>query len=211
MNPGLLLTVLDTQPVTDKTKAIRVKIAAEKGFNPQTDIDLNSLRFGASTEVNYGRGCKVQSTENDGKDLIVTFDAKGNGITAEEFAPKLIGKTTSGKLLYGYARLPWISYNDPILSARMPVFASDSPDISVVVENFGQIASAPAVLTLEQLQDGNRKAIGKAELTSLAPYGKTNVTLTNKIKFEKGKTYDFVLTIRTSDNVVSTYSFQTTL
>lgn len=211
LNPGLLLTVLDTQPVTDKTKAIRVKIAAEKGFNPQTDIDLNSLRFGASTEVNYGRGCKVQSTENDGKDLIVTFDAKGNGITAEEFAPKLIGKTTSGKLLYGYARLPWISYNDPILSARMPVFASDSPDISVVVENFGQIASAPAVLTLEQLQDGNRKAIGQAELTSLAPYGKTNVTLTNKIKFEKGKTYDFVLTIRTSDNVVSTYSFQTTL
>ena len=211
LNPGLLLTVLDTQPVTDKTKAIRVKIAAEKGFNPQTDIDLNSLRFGASTEVNYGRGCKVQSTENDGKDLIVTFDAKGNGITAEEFAPKLIGKTTSGKLLYGYARLPWISYNDPILSARMPVFASDSPDISVVVENFGQIASAPAVLTLEQLQDGNRKAIGQAELTSLDPYGKTNMTLTNKIKFEKGKTYDFVLTIRTSDNVVSTYSFQTTL
>lgn len=93
----------------------------------------------------------------------------------------------------------------------MPVFASDSPDISVVVENFGQIASAPAVLTLEQLQDGNRKAIGQAGLTSLAPYGKTNVTLTNKIKFEKGKTYDFVLTIRTSDNVVSTYSFQTTL
>lgn len=40
---------------------------------------------------------------------------------------------------------------------------------------------------------------------------KQNVTLTNKIKFEKGKTYDFVLTIRTSDNVVSTYSFQTTL
>ena len=211
LNPGLLLTVLDTQPVTDKTKAIRVKIAAEKGFNPQTDIDLNSLRFGASTEVNYGRGCKVQSTENDGKDLIVTFDAKGNGITAEEFAPKLIGKTTSGKLLYGYARLPWISYNDPILSARMPVFASDSPDISVVVENFGQVVSKKAVLKLEQVQDGKRKIVGQTKLSSLVPYGKTNVILTNKIKFEKGKAYDFVLTIRTSDNVVSTYSFQTTL
>lgn len=210
LNPGLLLTVLDTQPVTDKTKAIRVKIAAEKGFNPQTDIDLNSLRFGASTEVNHGRGCKVQSTENDGKDLIVTFDAKGNGITAEEFAPKLIGKTTSGKLLYGYARLPWISYNDPILSARMPIFASDSPDISVVVENFGQIASKKAVLELEQVQDGKRKIVGQTKLSSLVPYGKTNVILTNKIKFEKGKAYDFVLTIRTSDNVVSTYNFHTT-
>ena len=209
LNPGLLLTVLDTQPVTDKTQTIRVKIAAEKGFNPQTDIDLKSLRFGASTEVNHGRGCKVQSTENDGKDLIVTFDAKGNGITAEEFAPKLIGKTTSGKLLYGYARLPWISYNDPILSARMPIFASDSPDISVVVENFGQIASKKAVLELEQVQDGKRKIVGQTKLSSLVPYGKTNVTLTHKMKFEKGKAYDFVLTIRTSDNVVSTYSFQT--
>lgn len=211
LNPGLLLTVLDTKPITDKTKTIRVKITAEEGFDPQQDIDLNSLRFGASTEVNFGKGCKVQNTKKEGKDLIVTFDAKGNGITAEEFAPKLLGKTTSGKLLYGYARLPWISYNDPILSARMPEFVSDSPDISVVVENFGQVASAPAVLTLEQLQDGNRKALGQAELTSLAPYGKTNVTLPRKIKFEKGKTYDFVLTIRTSDNVVSTYSFQTTL
>lgn len=210
LNPGLLLTVLDAAPVTDKTKTIRVKITAEEGFNPQADIDLASLRFGASTEVNHGRGCRVQSTKNDGKDLIVTFDAKGNGITAEEFAPKLLGKTTSGKLLYGYARLPWISYNDPILSARLPVFASDSQDIHVVVENFGQVASGPAVLKLEQLQDGNRKEIGQTKLTSLSPYGKTNVTLTSKIKFEKGKAYDFVLTIRTSDDVVSTFTFQTT-
>ena len=210
LNPGLLLTVLDAAPVTDKTKTIRVKITAEEGFNPQTDIDLASLRFGASTEVNHGRGCRVQSTKNDGKDLIVTFDAKGNGITAEEFAPKLLGKTTSGKLLYGYTRLPWISYNDPILSARLPVFASDSQDIHVVVENFGQVASGPAVLKLEQLQDGNRKEIGQTKLTSLSPYGKTNVTLTPKIKFEKGKAYDFVLTIRTSDDVVSTFTFQTT-
>lgn len=210
LNPGLLLTVFDAAPVTDKTKTIRVKITAEEGFNPQTDIDLASLRFGASTEVNHGRGCRVQSTKNDGKDLIVTFDAKGNGITAEEFAPKLLGKTTSGKLLYGYTRLPWISYNDPILSARLPVFASDSQDIHVVVENFGQVASGPAVLKLEQLQDGNRKEIGQTKLTSLSPYGKTNVTLTSKIKFEKGKAYDFVLTIRTSDDVVSTFTFQTT-
>lgn len=210
LNPGLLLTVLDAAPVTDKTKTIRVKITAEEGFNPQTDIDLASLRFGASTEVNHGRGCRVQSTKNDGKDLIITFDAKGNGITAEEFAPKLLGKTTSGKLLYGYARLPWISYNDPILSARLPVFASDSQDIHVVVENFGQVASGPAVLKLEQLQDGSRKEVGQTKLISLSPYGKTNVTLTPIIKFEKGKAYDFVLTIRTSDDVVSTFTFQTT-
>ena len=90
LNPGVLLTILDKKPITAQTKTIRLKIQAEDGFNPQTDIDLNSLRFGASTEVNYGRGSKLLKTETDGNDLIVTFDGKGNGMTEDEFAPKLI-------------------------------------------------------------------------------------------------------------------------
>lgn len=208
LNPGLLLTVLDTKPITPNTKTIRVKIAAEEGFNPQTDIDLNSLRFGASTEVNFGKGSKVLSTKKEGKDLIVTFDAKGNGITAEEFAPKLLGKTTAGKLLYGYARLPWISYNDPILSARMPVFAADGRNMTIEVENFGQVISKPAILKLEQLKDGKKTEIGQTKLPSLAPYGKTKVTLSGKSNFNKEKAGDFILTIRTTDNVVSTFSYQ---
>ena len=210
LNPGLLLTVLDTKPITPNTKTIRVKIAAEEGFNPQTDIDLNSLRFGASTEVNFGKGSKVLSTAKEGKDLIVTFDAKGNGITAEEFAPKLLGKTTAGKLLYGYARLPWISYNDPILSARMPVFAADGRNMTIEVENFGQVTSKPAVLKLEQLKDGKKTEIGQTKLPSLAPYGKTKVTLSGKSNFSKEEVGNFILTIRTTDNIVSTFSYQTT-
>lgn len=210
LNPGLLLTVLDTKPITPNTKTIRVKIAAEEGFDPQTDIDLNSLRFGASTEVNFGKGSKVLSTAKEGKDLIVTFDAKGNGITAEEFAPKLLGKTTAGKLLYGYARLPWISYNDPILSARMPVFAADGRNMTIEVENFGQATSKPAILKLEQLKDGKKTEIGQTKLPSLAPYGKTKVTLSGKSNFSKEEAGNFILTIRTTDNVVSTFSFQTT-
>ena len=210
LNPGLLLTVLDTKPITPNTKTIRVKIAAEEGFDPQTDIDLNSLRFGASTEVNFGKGSKVLSTKKEGKDLIVTFDAKGNGITAEEFAPKLLGKTTAGKLLYGYARLPWISYNDPILSARMPVFAADGRNMTIEVENFGQVTSKPAILKLEQLKDGKKTEIGQTKLPSLAPYGKTKVTLSGKSNFSKEEAGNFILTIRTTDNVVSTFSFQTT-
>lgn len=210
LNPGLLLTVLDTKPITPNTKTIRVKIAAEEGFNPQTDIDLNSLRFGASTEVNFGKGSKVLSTKKEGKDLIVTFDAKGNGITAEEFAPKLLGKTTAGKLLYGYARLPWISYNDPILSARMPVFTADGRNMTIEVENFGQATSKPAILKLEQLKDGKKTEIGQTKLPSLAPYGKTKVTLSGKSNFSKEEAGNFILTIRTTDNVVSTFSYQAT-
>jgi hypothetical protein len=108
LNPGLLLAILDKQPITPATKTIRIKIFAEKGFNPHTDVDIQSLRFDASTEVNFGRGCKAKSSEKSGDDLIVTFAAAGNGITADEFAPKLIGKTTAGSLLYGYARLPYV-------------------------------------------------------------------------------------------------------
>ncbi len=44
---GRLLTVLDDQPITDQTKFIRLKIHAEPGFDPHTDVDLGSLRFGA--------------------------------------------------------------------------------------------------------------------------------------------------------------------
>lgn len=210
LNPGLLLTVLNTKPITPNTKTIRVKIAAEEGFDPQKDINPGSLRFGASTEVNFGKGSKVLSTAKEGKDLIVTFDAKGNGITAEEFAPKLLGKTTAGKLLYGYARLPWISYNDPILSARMPVFAAEGRNMTIEVENFGQVISKPAVLILEQLKNGKKTAIGQTKLPSIAPYKKTMVTLSDKSNYGKEEAYDFILTIRTADNVISTFSYQAT-
>lgn len=64
---------------------------------------MPSLRFGSYNEVNFGRGCKVVKTEASGKDLILTFDGKGSGITPDEFAPKMIGKDKNGKLLFGYA------------------------------------------------------------------------------------------------------------
>lgn len=113
LNPGVLLTVLNEKPVTPKTKTIRLRIQAEEGFNPQTDVDVSSLRFGASTEVNYGRGCKPAKTENDGNDLIVTFSGNDHGITDAEFAPKLIGKYKDGRMLYGYARVPEVVYTEP--------------------------------------------------------------------------------------------------
>ena len=44
-------------------------------------------------QVDFGGGCKPIKSEKSGKDLIVTFDAAGNGITDDNFAAKLIGKT----------------------------------------------------------------------------------------------------------------------
>lgn len=116
---------MNTEPIHPKTKSIQVRIKAEEGFNPYTDIDIRSLRFGASEEVNYGRGCSVLKTEKDGNDLIVIFDAKeGHGVTEEEFVLKLIGRSVQGKF-YGYTRLPHVDYNALILLARAPVFLTE--------------------------------------------------------------------------------------
>ena len=99
LNPGMLLSIEGPEAET-----IRVRIQAEKGFRPNRDVDLGTLRFGASSEVNYGRGAKVLKKKRAGKDLIVTFATKDCGLTPEEFAPKMIGRSNKGDLLYGFAK-----------------------------------------------------------------------------------------------------------
>ena len=84
---------------------------AEEGFDPHTDVDTDCLRFSAPEKVDFGNGCKPVKSEKSGKDLVVTFDAAGNGITGDNFAAKLIGRTTRGKLLFGYSRLPGVDYS----------------------------------------------------------------------------------------------------
>ncbi|MDR2042573.1 MAG: glycoside hydrolase family protein [Tannerella sp.] len=211
LNPGLLLTVLDTEPITPATQTIRVKIAAEKGFHPHTDVDVASLRFGASTEVNFGRGAKALRSEKSGDDLIVTFDAAGNGITADEFAPKLLGRTPGGKLLYGYARLPYVNYLEPYLSALAPLFTprTDGFDLSIEVRNFGQVASYEASLDLTAEKDGKTITVGTGTVPALQPYEKTHVWLSSRPVFEKGEEYAFKITVRSSDREVSTFDFKT--
>ncbi len=205
LNPGVLLTILDNKPITAATKQIRVKIQAEDGFNPQTDIDLASLRFGASEEVNYGRGCTVLKTENDGKDLIVVFNGKGNGITEEEFAPKLIGKYKSGKMLYGYARLPYIDYIEPVLSACSPSFSQTDKgwNCTVEVENFGQTASGEASLKVEYIRNGKKTTIASGKVPALQPYEKRELTL--PAKTVEAADEEVIVTIYSGKKVLSTF------
>lgn len=210
LNPGLLLTILDEKPITSGTKTIRVKIQAEEGFNPQKDIDVNSLRFGASEEVNYGRGCQVLTTENAGKDLIVTFNGKGNGITKDEFAPKLIGKYKDGRMLYGYARLPYIDYIEPILSARAPVFTKTGKGLecTVEVQNFGQVSSKKALVEVGYKQEGKTIKVASGMVPALKPYEKTDILLSAKDRFEEGKEYDLIVTLYSGKKVLSTFNLK---
>lgn len=210
LNPGLLLTLSDEKPITSKTKTIRLKIQAEDGFDPQTNIDVNSLRFGASSEVNYGRGCSVLNTEKDGNDLIVIFDAKGHGITEEEFAPKLIGRTKSGKLLYGYARLPDVDYIEPVLSARAPVFTGSGKISGCIVEvqNFGQVASKESSLKVEYIDGAKKIKLASGKIPALQPYEKKELQFSINHNFEKGKEYDLIVTIQTGKKVQSTFNLK---
>ncbi|NMH86843.1 hypothetical protein [Flavivirga algicola] len=99
------MKMLNKTPVNIDTKSIKVLVISESGFDAQKDIDIASLRFGASEAVNYGRGAKVIKTKKKGKNLIIEFEGKGNGITKDNFVCKMLGKTKSGDLLIGFTRL----------------------------------------------------------------------------------------------------------
>ncbi|MDZ8120019.1 glycoside hydrolase family protein [Pontiella sp. NLcol2] len=100
------LQILNTAPITAATAEIKVKILAEEGFDPRRDVDRTSLSFGAPEAVNFGKGCAPISTEVSGADLLVTFAGRGNGISPDHYAAKLIGRKTDGSLLFGFATLP---------------------------------------------------------------------------------------------------------
>jgi hypothetical protein len=99
------LKLLNKERINFSTEKIKILMLSEDGFDAQKDIDIESLRFGASEEVNFGRGSRVNKTRKKGKDLIVEFDGFGNGITDSNFAGKLLGKTRDGKLIIGFTKL----------------------------------------------------------------------------------------------------------
>ncbi|MBN2180336.1 MAG: glycoside hydrolase family protein [Sedimentisphaerales bacterium] len=194
---GRILTILDTEPISAETKTIRLKIAAEGGFNPHTDIDFDSLRFGASEVVNFGAGSKVQKTEQSGDDLIVIFDGAGNGITDDNFVAKLVGKTSGGKLLFGYARLPWVKYLEPALSPRAPKInkKDDGFTIAVEVQNFGQVPSEPADIKILNSTNNQVEEIASGKFAALKPFEKTTVELACGKIFEAGTAYNLKVII----------------
>lgn len=174
MNKGLLLSVLNKKPITAATRNIQVKVRAEEGFDPLRQIDLSSLRFGSYNEVNFGRGSKVIETETSGKDLILTFDGQGSGITADEFAPKMIGKDKSGKLLFGYASLPYVEYQPALPSALRPVYRKDKNEVGLEVQNFGLSAAEKITVVVKQ----NGIQMGALKIKALQPYEKVSLSFT---------------------------------
>lgn len=209
LNPGVLISLMNTSlPAAGET--IQVKLSAEKGFNPDKDIDLGSLRFGSNEQVNFGKGAKLVASKKQGRDLILTFSAEGHGLTKEEFAPKLIGRYKNGKLLFGYTRVPWVAYEPGILSALRPVFSpgTGTTGINVIVENFGLSTSQPATLKFQLQSPEGLKEIATGTISPIQPYGKLTVQLSTVYPFEKGREYELLIIISDVDPLAPPFRFK---
>lgn len=171
LNRGLLLEVLNTKPIDRKTSRIELRIRGEKDFSPAQEIDVKSLLFGSYSQVNYGRGCKAIRSRVEGEDLIVTFSGKDSGIDEREWAPKLLGKTRGGKLVWGYARLPYVNYHPAILSSSAIVEKDGTR--TVAVTNYGLQPSDPQEYELPSEQGGTVVV----SVPALQPYEEKNLVI----------------------------------
>ncbi|WP_225586927.1 glycoside hydrolase family protein [Algoriphagus sp. Y33] len=199
---GMQLEVLNKKAITFSTKQIKVLIKAEKGFDPITELDFTSLRFGASEEVNFGRGAVVTDFRAKGSDVEVVFSGVGNGFTKDNFAGKLLGKDLSGKPVFGFSRLPGVEYTTAILSAGKPELFLSSGDIITRVENFGQVKSKNAKLALQLIKNGETLLSQTVKLPDLQPFQSAESKFkipANSAEIVPGEELSFVLTVFSTD------------
>ncbi len=174
-----LITILNEEPITQKTKKITLKIKAENGFNPQKDLDIKSLRFGSDQLVNYGGGCKATSTKKEGEDLIITFKGQ-NGINHRDFDFKLIGQTKNRDLIYGYALLPGRSIKEEALIV-LPIRINDVNGKKVLesgVENGGLSKSKNFKAEIREYSRTGLRILKTIDFASLASYESKKISVT---------------------------------
>lgn len=192
-----LIEVLNTREINEATKEIKVLIKAERGFIPQEDLDFDSLRFGDSIEVNYGRGAALVRTEKSGKNLILVFDGKESGITKENFAGKLLGKTADGKILFAWSRLPEVIYDVSLLSTLSPVFEYTEEDLEAYIEvqNFGEFSSRKSLLKVVLVTENGNEILGSASVRPLRTFEKTMVRVLCEKSLVKGSKHEVRVSI----------------
>ena len=123
------------------------------------------------------------------------FMGNGNALNETDFAAKLLGKDTHGKLLFGYSRLPGVTYVEPALSARKPVVDSTGKNINVVIENFGQVASQASTLHVYLLNGDEKVEVGNAIIPSIKPYESKTIQLKSDVKSLKSDSQSWLVVI----------------
>ena len=196
LTPGCLMTVLNTKIPSEETKEVRVLIRAEKGFDPHKDIQTESLRFGAPEVVDYGGGAKVLRVEKAGADLIVVFKGQGSGFKKQHFVGKLLGRRADGKLLFGYARLPWVQYGEAILSARNPKLVKEGGKMILhcKVKNFGVSTAQPSTVKIT-IRSGDKivKTV-RIPCPKLAPWQTADLSIEAPAEMQQTEQYTYTVT-----------------
>ena len=113
-------------------------------------------------------------------------------------------------MLYGYARLPYIDYIEPILSACAPVFTKSGKGLecTVEVQNFGQVGSKKALVEVAYKKEGKTIKVASGMVPALKPYEKTDILLSAKDVVEEGKEYDLIVTLYSGKKVLSTFNLK---
>lgn len=166
--------LLEVQNVNSTSATVLVK--AEDGFNPKTDLNFSSLKFGSHDKVNYGNGFSYNSHTDSGDDVIITFTGSDSGINAGEWAPKMLGQKNDGSIAFGYAKMPDVDYKPAMISAVTPVIAADGTVQTISVTNYGQ--STSLATTVRVYNQAGTTLLAHGTTSALAAYANETVTLT---------------------------------
>lgn len=183
--------------VSESTQELAVVIEAEEGFDPHSDLDLSSVRFGNPQAVNFGGGSELISTKQRGEDLVLIFDSAGLDFSEDSFVAKLLGKTHEGALVFGYSPLPWRRSTSAYLSSRKPQL--EEGVWSVKLENFGLASSDKSLITIERLveETDSWEEVGRMLCPVLKPY--EEILLTVKAQEAAALSSDDVLKVIIDD------------
>ncbi|MBR1547914.1 MAG: glycoside hydrolase family protein, partial [Prevotella sp.] len=176
--------LLEVQSVSSTSATVLVK--AETGFDPKTDLDFSTLKFGSHDKVNYGNGFSYSSHAASGDDVVITFTGADGSINAGEWAPKMLGQKTDGAIAFGYAKMPGVDYKPAMLSAITPAIAADGTVQSVSITNYGQ--SAATATTVRVYNPAGSTLLAHGTTSALAAYGTETVTLTKDAAAASGYT-----------------------
>lgn len=167
--------LLEVQTVNSTSATVLVK--AEEGFDPKTDLNFATLKFGSHDKVNYGNGLSYASHVESGNDVIITFSGSAGSISDGEWAPKMLGQKSDGSIAFGYAKMPGVDYKPAMLSAIVPTIAQDGTVQSISVSNYGQVDATEGTIVRIYNQTGNT-LLAHGATSKLAAYGTETVTLT---------------------------------
>ena len=168
--------LLEVQTINSNSTSATVLVKAEDGFDPKTDLNFLSLKFGSHDKVNYGNGFSYSSHAESDDDVVITFTGSAGSINSGEWAPKMLGEMTDETIAFGYAKMPDVDYKPAMLSAVTPAIAADGTVQTVSVTNYGQ--SASKAITVRVYSANGNTLLAHGTTSALAAYGSENVTLT---------------------------------